>query len=74
VPSLGYRRKLVESFKVEGYNDPEAKANEFFRRVERWCEEVTEIGQEEFSTPDSFMQLFNRMLDNEVERLATTTK
>jgi len=69
-PSFGYRRRFAESLRVEGYRDPEKTAADFYSRLERWCEDVTELGMSEFSEPEQFMSLFDRVLENELVELA----
>lgn len=70
-PTLGFRKRFVESFISEGYprDEAESKVNELYSRVEAWVGQVVPLGMEEFSSPKDFMAMFDRNLDSELDAL-----
>lgn len=67
--SLGYRKRMIESFHAEGLASDvaEATTNELYDKIDRWAADVVELGMGEFSGPSDFMSLFDRNLDNLLE-------
>lgn len=72
-PSLGYRRRFENALIAEGCEQGEAtKLTEgFYGRVERWADDALSLGRSEYSGPDEFTAMFDRLLDSEIERLAS---
>lgn len=70
-PTLGYRRRFEESLKAEGASAGSALAiaEDFYTRVQAWMDDVIGLGMGEYSGPDDFMAMFDRLLDTEVEEL-----
>jgi len=70
-PTLGYRRRFEESLKAEGVSAGSALeiTEDFYTRVQAWMDDVIGLGMGEYSGPDDFMLLFDRLLDTEVESL-----
>ncbi len=70
--SMGYKRKFEKALAADGFAFPVNVSNEFYDRLDRWVQDVLPLGMEEFSSPDSFLSLFKRVLDNEVNALLET--
>lgn len=72
-PSLGYRRLFEQSLVAEGADKVTAHemTERLYERVEDWMREVISIGPEAFGAAgvDGFMELFERMLQTEIESL-----
>lgn len=68
-PTLGYERRMTDSFRVEGHDTPEETTTELYTRLDRWLTQAIELGAEEYSGPQDFMALFDRLLESELESL-----
>lgn len=68
-PSLGYQRRMTESFRIEGHKEPETITTDLYGRLDRWLTEATSLGADEYSGPQDFMAMFDRLLDSELERV-----
>jgi hypothetical protein len=64
--SPGYHRRMTESFRAEGWTHDEATTvtDEFYSSLDTWSKEVLALGMESFDSPNDFMALFNRHLEN----------
>ena len=68
--NMGYKRKMEKALDSHGYAYPVSATNQLYGRMDNWLADVTSLGMDEFSGPDSFMSLFTRVLDNEISELA----
>lgn len=70
-PDLGYHKRFIQSLVSEGtaVDKAESITNEFYHRAERWLKDAVEIGQDEYSSPNDFMSMLDRFLDNEIDAL-----
>lgn len=69
-PSLGYERRMVQAFRTEGHDDPEKITTDLYGRLDRWLNEAVALGKDEYSGPQDFMAMFERLLDSELEAVA----
>lgn len=71
-PSLGYKRKFEESLKAEGAAPGEALrlTERFYSRMESWMADAIGLGMNEFSGPDDFIAMFERLLEVEIDDLS----
>lgn len=67
--SMGYKRRMEEAFRVEGIDDPRAAADTLYGRMDHWTQEVLAYASD-FTSPESFMSLYERKLDSEIEAVA----
>jgi len=70
-PSLGFRRRFIESLEAEGCDQASAeqKTEQFFGRLTSKLNVAIDLGTEEWSGPSDFMAHFDRILDSEINRL-----
>jgi hypothetical protein len=47
----------------------ESHTHEIYNRTERWMKDVIALGQSEFDGPSDFMDMFDRHLENEIDKL-----
>lgn len=68
---FGYHRRFMQSLIAEGMSPERAETatNEFYTRTQRWVEDAVSIGQQNYSSPNDFMALFDRFMSNEIESL-----
>jgi DNA-binding transcriptional MerR regulator len=67
--NLGYKRKFQKALETEGVPSAERVTNDFYGRMDHWLRDVVSLGQDEFSGPESFMAMFNRVLESEFSDL-----
>jgi hypothetical protein len=67
--SMGFQRKFERALDSEGIENPITVANEFYGRLDHWLKDVVGLGESEFSGPASFMALFEKVINVEIERL-----
>jgi len=67
--NMGYKRKFERALAAEGVDSPIDVSTMIYERMDNWVQDVVALGRTEFSSVDSFMGLFERVLDNEVSDL-----
>lgn len=67
--NMGYKRKLEKSLETEGVANAAGVATAFYKKMDRWVEDVVTLGPEEISGPDSFMDMFEKVLTVEIGKL-----
>lgn len=69
--TMGYKRSFAKTLEMEGLSSPNLLADEFYGRMDHWIQDVLDLGQSEFSGPESFMAMFENVLDYEFKRLSS---
>lgn len=69
-PSLGYERRMVQAFRTEGFDDPEKLTTDLYGRLDRWLTEAISLGPDEYSGPQDFISMFERLLDSQLDEAA----
>lgn len=72
--SMGYRRRFEKTLAYDGVKSPVTSADEFYTRLDAWIQDIVSLGESEFSGPEAFMAMFERVLSTEVERIALAQK
>lgn len=67
--NMGYKRKMEKSLEAAGIQEPVTVANQMYENLDAWLADVVALGSDEFSGPESFVDLFARVLQNEVVRV-----
>jgi hypothetical protein len=67
--NMGYKRKMEQCLKESGFSYPTSACNSFYGKMDNWINDVVALGQESFGGPEEFMNMFSRVLDNEIEKL-----
>lgn len=67
--SMGYKRKFEKALEYAGVTNAVKVANDFYGRLDHWLKDVVTLGEAEFSGPDSFMSMFSRVVNLELERI-----
>jgi hypothetical protein len=70
--TMGYKRKFVKSLESDGVKNASDIADEFYGRMDHWFNDIVTLGRDEFSGVDSFMALFERVLNSEMTRVRTS--
>lgn len=75
-PDLGYKRQFEEGLRAEGWSAEEASSatKEFYDRMGGWLRDTVALGQDQFADAGDFMEIANRVIENEVDRLADATE
>jgi hypothetical protein len=71
--NMGYKRKFERALDAHGVRDAIGLTNRLYSRMDNWCADVTALGESEFSGPDSFMGLFDKVLNNEIEAISASS-
>jgi hypothetical protein len=64
--NMGYKHKFERALAAHGVNLSQEKADRLYSRMDTWITDAVGLGTEEFSSPDSFTNLFARVLSNEI--------
>lgn len=70
--NLGYKNKLEKVLLAAGLAFPGAVTDAFYSRMDAWVTDTLPLGTDGFSSADSFMGLFERVLENEIKELAAS--
>jgi hypothetical protein len=68
--NLGYKRRFSKALAIEGVANFEEVANEFYGHLDTWLRDVIALGQDEFSGPESFMAMFQKVVAVELDRIS----
>lgn len=64
--NMGYKRKFERALSADGSSAPVIFTDLLYKNMDNWLQDTVALGSTEFSSPDSFMGLFERVLGNEV--------
>jgi hypothetical protein len=67
--NMGYKRRMEEEFRVAGTENPETAADYLYDRMTAWSRTVLDTFASDFPDAESFMSLYERKLDSEIESL-----
>jgi hypothetical protein len=67
--SMGYKRKFEKALEVADIENAVTAANQFYRTLDHWLNDVVALGESEFTGPDTFMAMFSRVVEIELERI-----
>lgn len=70
--NMGYKRKFERALDADKCRDAISKTNRIYARMDNWLQDVVALGPTEFSGPDSFMSLFDRVLHNEIKEISAS--
>ncbi|HEY6021693.1 MAG TPA: hypothetical protein VIY48_18045 [Candidatus Paceibacterota bacterium] len=66
--SMGYKHKMERAYMQTGHSSPISAVNELYGRLDNWVSDVTSsMKPSDFAGPEEFMDLFERVLNNELE-------
>lgn len=70
--SMGYRKRMTESFVSEGWLNEDAMKDveTLYSRMDSWLDTIKSCG-DEFKQPEEVLSMFNRKLETEIESLAS---
>jgi hypothetical protein len=68
--NMGYKNRFTQALKSGNIADARTEADRFYTNMDSWLKDVTSLGVSEFSGPETFMEMFGRVLDNKVAELA----
>lgn len=67
--NMGYKKRMFESLLVEGFKDAEKITNELYGQMDHWIGFILDTCPSDFTTPESFVDLFSRKFDSLLEAL-----
>jgi hypothetical protein len=66
-PDMGHKRRMIEAFRMEGFDDAEVVADKVLGNMDTWLDNAVGLGPSEWSGPKDFVAMFERALDYELE-------
>lgn len=66
---LGYRRQMIGSLERAGFAYPEPAADDFYASMQEYVDNLTDLGHEGYEGPSHFMEVFDRLMESELDRL-----
>jgi hypothetical protein len=66
--NLGYKRRMEKALEADGVTNARQFTVDLYNRMDRWVEDVVNLGPTEITDPDAFMGMFSKVLQTEIER------
>jgi hypothetical protein len=68
---LGYHNRFLSSLRAEGFTAEQAqkRTTDFFSLTDNWLSTVMPLADSDFDSPNDFMSLFDRMLDQTIDQI-----
>lgn len=66
-PQMGYKNQMISAFREERYEQAESRVRDLYAEMDKWLLATGNLGQDEFSTPESYMRFFESQLDSYME-------
>lgn len=71
--SMGFKRRMAETFALKGIPNHADRAESLYSDMDSWIVNVLKF-HDEFETPDSFISLFEAMLDKKIADIHSAVK
>lgn len=68
--NMGFKKRFEKALEADGVRNAADLTNRFYARMDAWCEDVVPLGTSEFSGPESFVALFERVAQGELAEVA----
>lgn len=66
---MGFKRRMENALKEAGFVYALASTNSLYGSLDNWLVDVVALGQSSFSGPEEFIQMFERVMNAELEKL-----
>lgn len=63
--NMGFKKKFEKTLEYYGVLNPGVVTDNFYGRLDYWLEDIMSLGEDQFSGPESFMDMFGRVLLHE---------
>lgn len=70
--NMGFKNRMQKAFESEGVTNAANLTDHLYGRMDNWLDDIVSLGQDEFSGPESFMALFQKVLDVELHSLVNS--
>ena len=67
--NMGFKRRFERALIADGLSNAGILTDNFYGRMDNWLSDVVALGESEFSGPDTFMSLFERVVNIEIRDL-----
>lgn len=67
--NMGYKRTFERALENHVGEKAKTLTDNFYGRLDHWLRDVVSLGQDEFSGPEAFMGMFNRVVETEFDQL-----
>lgn len=72
--SLGYKHSFERALKISGVQNASDVTDRFYGNMDHWITDALSIGQDQYSGPESFMGMLNRVLDIEFNAVCESSR
>ena len=66
---MGFKRTFEKSLELSGVTNAAAVAEEFYGRMDHWIKEVVSLGESEITNSESFMNMFDKVMEYEFSKI-----
>jgi hypothetical protein len=70
--NMGYKRRFEKALETDGALNAASLTDQFYGRMDYWLADIVTLGEDQFSGPDSFMSMFDRVLNHEMTRVSAS--
>lgn len=64
--NMGFKRRFEKALEEDGLSATKLRADNFYGHMDHWLADITALGQNEFSGPEAFMDMFQRVAEYEL--------
>ena len=66
---MGYKRQLSQALRAKGFDSPGDRVDDLYDMLDGWVGRTVSLGMHEYETPESYMALFERKLEDSIDSL-----
>jgi hypothetical protein len=66
--NMGFKRRFEKALEEDGLSASKLRADNFYGHMDHWLKDITALGQDAFSGPDTFMEMFSRVAEYELTK------
>lgn len=69
--NMGFKKRFEKALEEDGFNATKVRTDNFYGHMDYWLKDITALGQDEFSGPEAFMEMFGRVATFELGRVTS---
>lgn len=66
---MGFKRTFEKSLEMSGVKNAARVAEDFYGRMDHWIQDVVSLGESEFTNTESFMNMFDKVMEYEFSKI-----
>lgn len=67
--NMGFKKRFEKALEEDGFDACKLRADNFYGHMDYWLKDIAALGQDEFSGPEAFMEMFGRVATFELGRV-----